>query len=100
MPVRVLGPFGGSLSMIVEGMNYAGLNGARAANMSLNASGQFTVIPETLAANQQTLFVVSAGNNGTDNDAAPKAPCYDPTVPLPPIRTTRLSATATRPCRA
>ena len=91
MPLRVCGPeelteppFGVflscPLSRLVEAMNYAGGNDARAANMSLNQPGVHPTLLAAEAANQQTLFVVSAGNDGTDNDTSPKGPCYDPTL--------------------
>ena len=81
MPIRVGSNAGGfTLASIVEAMNYAGANGARAANMSLNASGVYPTILAAQAANQETLFVVAAGNNGTDNEAQPRSPCGDPTT--------------------
>ena len=81
MPLRVCTsvPAACPLSALVEGINYAGANGARAANLSLNATGRIPTLTSALAANPGTLFVASAGNDSTDNDAAPHAPCEDPT---------------------
>ena len=68
------------LSSEIEAINYAGAHGARAANMSLGREGPSD--PAELAAfahNPQTLFVISAGNDGVSNDATPHYPCdYDP----------------------
>ncbi len=82
MPLKACDTAGGGcdLSAVVEAMNYAGANGARAANMSINRAGVFPTILAAQAANQQTLFVVAAGNDGTNDDTSPKAPCDDPTV--------------------
>ncbi len=81
MPVRAGSGYGGfTLSSLIDAMNYAGANGARVANMSLNKAGILPTILAAQAANQRTLFVVSAGNSGTDNETAPQSPCDDPTV--------------------
>ena len=68
------------LSSEIEAINYAGAHGARVANLSLGREGASN--PAELAAfaqNPQTLFVISAGNSGADNDAVPDYPCdYDP----------------------
>ncbi len=72
MPLRVCSRAGGEdgcpNSAIVEAINYAGAHGARAANISLgedvrNAGEE--LIRDAIAANPETLFVISAGNNGS-----------------------------------
>ena len=88
MPLRVCAysPSAGAtrcpLSSEIEAINYAGQHGARVANMSLGRAGASD--PGELAAfaaNPQVLFVISAGNDGVDNDSVPHYPCdYDPSA--------------------
>ena len=87
MPVRVCGlkPSNGAIlcpySSQIAGINYAGANGARIANMSLGGTGKNDLVRDALAANPQTLFVIAAGNDNVDNDLAPRYPCsFDPTT--------------------
>lgn len=61
-------------------INYAGSHGARVANMSLGGADFVPAVQAALAANPNVLFVVSAGNGGTDdvgddNDLTPQYPC-------------------------
>jgi thermitase len=71
-------------------INYAGSHGARVANMSLGGLTFRQDVVNAIAANPQTLFVISAGNDGTDNDFVTGTqhhyPCdYRPTVDaIPP----------------
>jgi subtilisin family serine protease len=71
----------------IEAINYAGANGARAANMSLGGATFGQAAVNAIAANPQTLFVVSAGNERTDMATIPHYPCaYRPTVDAnPPV---------------
>jgi subtilisin family serine protease len=63
----------------IAAINYAGQMGAKAANMSLGGTSFNTAERDAIAANPQTLFVISAGNDGADNDFEPHYPCnYDP----------------------
>jgi subtilisin family serine protease len=83
MPLRVCGPVVGdnscSTSAIVEAINYAGEMGARVANMSFGSDEEEAVIRDAMATNPQTLYVISAGNDGVDNEVAPHYPCvFDP----------------------
>lgn len=88
MPIRVCGwspseqavlcPF----SSQIAGINYAGSNGARVANMSLGGFYGVSLVQDAFAANPNTLFVVSAGNEGVDTELPSRAtyPCsWDPT---------------------
>jgi subtilisin family serine protease len=91
MPLRVCGPDSSAgdatcpFSSQIAAINYAGANGARVANMSLGGSTFSAAVRDAIAANPQTLFVIAAGNGGTDgvgddNDARPQYPCsYQPT---------------------
>lgn len=82
MPVRICGDNGACpFSAQVAGINYAGRNGARVANMSLGGSEASAIVLDALARNPQTLFVVAAGNGSADNDASPVYPCnFDPST--------------------
>jgi subtilisin family serine protease len=64
-------------SSIVAAINFAGSHGARVANISLTSKAKSSgdAMREAMAANPGTLFVISAGNDGKDNDAEPHYPC-------------------------
>jgi subtilisin family serine protease len=67
------------VSSQILAINYAGLHGAKAANMSLGGTSFSATQRDAIAANPQVLFVISAGNDGEDNDSVPHYPCaYDP----------------------
>ena len=77
MPVRALDDNGdGYSSDIADAFAYAGALGARIVNASLGGNTPSTPIANAIAAYPNTLFVVAAGNDGTDNDgASPSYPC-------------------------
>lgn len=82
MAVRACGTVGGcSLSAVVNGIAYATRMGARVVNMSLGGPDFSPVQRDAMAAATNTLFVVSAGNEGNDgpglgdNEITPKYPC-------------------------
>ena len=67
----------------IQAINYAGAHGARAANMSLGGTTPNTAVRDALANNPSVLFVISAGNDGQNNDpgGVPHYPCaYDPST--------------------
>jgi subtilisin family serine protease len=72
MPVRVLGATGsGTTADIISGIEFASDNGAKVINMSLGGEGAFDQLmfdAITYARNRDVVVVVSAGNDGTDND--------------------------------
>jgi subtilisin family serine protease len=86
MPLRVCANSAASedetrcpFSSQIAAINYAGEMGARVANMSLGGTSFNTAERDAIAANPQTLFVISAGNDSADNDSEPHYPCnYDP----------------------
>jgi subtilisin family serine protease len=92
MPLRVCAHFAVSedsrcpSSSIVAAINYAGAKGARVANISLVSTAFSQAEVNALAANPNVLFVISAGNDGVDNDSTPHYPCdFEPqTEALPP----------------
>ncbi|HEV7615295.1 MAG TPA: S8 family serine peptidase [Solirubrobacterales bacterium] len=61
-------------SSIVAAINYAAAKGARVANMSLGGNTFFQTEVNAIAAAKQTLFVIAAGNDGSDNDGGGSAP--------------------------
>ncbi|HET7416959.1 MAG TPA: S8 family serine peptidase [Solirubrobacterales bacterium] len=78
-------------SSIVAGINYAGEMGARVANMSLGGNTFTQAEVNAIAAHPQTLYVISAGNDGGDNDGGGTAPLghhypcdYQPTIDASP----------------
>jgi subtilisin family serine protease len=86
MPLRVCANSAASendtrcpFSSQIAAINYAGAMGAKAANMSLGGTTFNTPERDAIAANPQTLFVISAGNDSEDNDFEPHYPCnYNP----------------------
>src|SRR5881394_3321365 len=99
MPLRVCSSFpiqeksSCLISSVVAAINYAKAKGARVANMSLGGNTGFQSEVNAIAEAKETLFVISAGNDGSDNDgggAAPQGhhfPCdYTPqTQASPPV---------------
>ena len=79
MPLRVLGDDGsGFVSDAIAAYAYAARNGARVVNASLGGPSFSRAEHDALATAPNTLFVVAAGNDGTDNDTTPEYPCdYD-----------------------
>jgi thermitase len=80
MPLRVCSRFPSLndsrclTSAIVAAIHYAGEKGARVANISLTSTSFSQVEVNAIAANPDVLFVISAGNDGTDNDGGGSAP--------------------------
>ena len=81
MALRALDDEGSGFdSDIAEAFDYAGDNDVRVVNASLGGSGDGMTLRTVIAAHPDTLFVVAAGNGGSDhvgdnNDAAPQYPC-------------------------
>jgi subtilisin family serine protease len=80
MPLRVCSRYPGlsdnrcRISSILAAINYAAAKDARVANMSLGGNEAFQTEVDAIAAAKQTLFVISAGNDSSDNDGAGSAP--------------------------
>jgi subtilisin family serine protease len=97
MPLRVCSRFASEgtnrcpFSAILSAINYAGAKGARVANMSLGGNTFTQTEVNAIAANPDVLYVISAGNDGSNNDVAAAAPhghhypCdYQPTIDASP----------------
>lgn len=70
LPVRVLGPFGGTFSAVAEGVHFAVDAGADVINMSLGGSGDSQAMSEAVrrAFAAGVVLVASAGNEAEDPD--------------------------------
>ncbi len=69
----------------IAAINYAGEKGARVANMSLGGTSFSQAEVNAIAAAKETLFVISAGNDGQDNDSVHHYPCdYTPQTQASP----------------
>ena len=82
MPLRVLDAFGlGTTAEIAEAFAYAGEKGADVVNASLGGPVKgdedvdSSAVAAAVAEHPETLYVVAAGNDGENNDAAPQYPC-------------------------
>lgn len=78
MPVRVLGPNGGSYSDVADGIRYAVNNGANVINLSLGGNSSSDVVRDAIqyAAEQGVVVVMAAGNSG---GSSPHYPAYEAT---------------------
>jgi thermitase len=80
LPVKVLDNTGsGSSTAVAAGLSYAADHGAKIVNASIGGP-QSQVISDAIATHPNTLFVVSAGNDGNNNDVPAQAnyPCALP----------------------
>jgi subtilisin family serine protease len=76
MPLRACSEAGRCpFSAMIGAINYAGAHGARAANISIGGEERHDALADAIAANPQTLFVISAGNEGESNEVTPRYPC-------------------------
>ncbi|MEA2498490.1 MAG: hypothetical protein QOH26_895 [Actinomycetota bacterium] len=76
MPLRVLDAQGsGSSADVADGMAYAVAKGAKVVNLSLGGPSLSTAIRDVITSSPQTLFVIAAGNAGTDNEVTAQYPC-------------------------
>ena len=79
MAVKALGGSDGSgtTASIIQAIQYAGANGAQICNLSLGSSQNDPALYRTMASSDM-LFVVAAGNDGTDLETSPSYPAsYD-----------------------
>ncbi len=85
MPLQALDANGnGNVSDVAAAFNYAGQNGVRIVNASLGGAATSQTLEHAIADNPNTLYVVAAGNNATNNDdpSTPSYPCDLPEANL------------------
>jgi subtilase family protein/fervidolysin-like protein len=76
MPVRALDASGsGTNANIADAFTYAARNGAKVVTASLGGPGFSLAMLNAITNQPNTLFVVAAGNDSTDDDASPSYPC-------------------------
>ncbi|MFN2524960.1 MAG: S8 family serine peptidase [Actinomycetota bacterium] len=80
MPLRVIGPAGGTGADLAAAFSYAAAHGARVVNASVGGPNRSQAMADAIAASSGTLFVIAAGNGGDDgigdnNDSIPDYPC-------------------------
>ena len=81
--LRVLDEQGlGLTSGAAAAFAYAGEMGAQIVNASLTATMPSLAMLDAISSSSETLFIVAAGNNSTNNDVDPKYPCN---IPLPNV---------------
>lgn len=82
LPLKACSVMGScAISDEINAITYAAAAGARVANMSFGGSTFSQARRDAIAAASGVLFVASAGNDGTNNDASPKYPCQDDQAP-------------------
>ncbi len=84
MPLRVMGGYGGTNADIASAFAYAGAHGADVVNASLGGPGDSRAIEDAITGAPDTMFVVAAGNEGTNNSqpSTPVFPCNYPAANL------------------
>jgi subtilisin family serine protease len=76
MPLRVLDDQGtGYSDDVATAFDYAGDRGIRVVSASLGADQRSSAEQEAIRTHPNTLYVVAAGNDGTDNDLTGQYPC-------------------------
>src|SRR4029078_12744173 len=75
LPIKVFSGATAYESDIADGFAYAGSHGIPVVNASLGADGSSAVIDNAMATYPDTLYVIAAGNSGTDNGVHPVTPC-------------------------
>ena len=78
MPLRVGDASNIPASAVVEAFDHACRNGVKIVNGSFGGFSASSAIHDAIARCPGVLFVFSAGNNSSSNDARPLFPCNDP----------------------
>lgn len=85
MPLRVLDATGSGTDVdVAQAFNDAGDDGVAIVNASLGSTAPSQAIEQAIQAHPNTLYVVAAGNNGTNNDD-PSTPFYPCDAPEPNV---------------
>jgi subtilisin family serine protease len=81
MPLQAVDANGSAtVADVAAAFNYAGQNGIRIVNASLSGATTSQTLEQSIANNANTLYVVAAGNNSSDNDS-PSTPTYPCDLP-------------------
>jgi len=79
MPLRVFDADGRTtVARLVNAYAYASASGARVVNGSYGGGGYSQTERNAIAAAPETMFVIAAGNDGSNNDASADYPCSYP----------------------
>ncbi|MBK7403397.1 MAG: S8 family serine peptidase [Phycisphaerales bacterium] len=72
MPLRFLGPQGGSTADAIDALNYAASKGVKVSNNSWGGGGYSSGLYNAINASKSVghIFCAAAGNNGTNNDSS------------------------------
>lgn len=73
MPLKFIGPFGGTTDGAIKAIEYAKSMGVKILNNSWGGGAYDSILKSTIE-NSGTLFVVAAGNEKADNDINPHYP--------------------------
>lgn len=73
MPLKFIGPFGGSLDDAILAVNYAKSKGVKISNNSWGGGGFSQALYDVIK-NSNSLFVAAAGNDGVNADSTPMYP--------------------------
>ncbi|HET6867555.1 MAG TPA: S8 family peptidase [Solirubrobacteraceae bacterium] len=85
MPLRVLDATGSGTDVdVAQAFNDAGNDGVAIVNASLGSTAPSQAIEQAIQAHPNTLYVVAAGNEGTNNDD-PSSPFYPCDAPEPNV---------------
>jgi subtilisin family serine protease len=77
MPLRMIGPEGGTTADAIDAINYAGANGAHIINSSWGGSNYSQALKDAIAASP-AIVICAAGNEKSSNDSVPMYPAsYD-----------------------
>ncbi|GLC29700.1 S8 family serine peptidase [Clostridium omnivorum] len=73
MPLKFIGPFGGTTEGAIKAIEYAKSMGVKILNNSWGGGGYDSLLKSTIE-NSGTIFIVAAGNEQQNNDANPSYP--------------------------
>lgn len=73
MPLKVMGPYGGTTETVIKAIEYAKRKGVKILNMSLGNSSYDAALKDAID-KSGCLVVAAAGNNGSNNDSSPIYP--------------------------
>jgi subtilisin family serine protease len=82
LAVKVLNEQGvGTIASLADGLVYAGTMNAKVADASVGFDGTSATLDNAIKSKPSTLYVVSAGDDGVNNDTSPHTPCNPATTP-------------------